>query len=230
MGTLGAEHHTWLTPALEKAVHFAQPLVSTVLQHELSGVIDRSLDVIRGQGGCAFLRDMLQEVDLAKLEFVSYEPMRMPVPVLGSLDFSINSTYVTQPTSMQCEHVGFEGQKLTAHIENVPFDAGFDWAYRKPGSSFWRNQGTGVTSVVVGAFVHIDLPVLKLQLAAESDAWLYKALTGAMVPLVRESLQLFGGKVIGYEIKKCLEDPTCPKLDSKTSSQTLPAESVSILV
>merc|ERR1712151_635382 len=99
----------------------------------------------------------------------------------------------------------------------------------------------GVSSVVGGTFVHIDLlqpaatelkidlPVLKLQLDAKSDAWLYKALTWAMIPLVRESLQLFGGKVISYEIKKCLEDPTCPKLDSKTY-KTLPAGSVSILV
>merc|ERR1711948_190952 len=121
---------------------------------------------------------------------------------------SINSTYITQPTSMQCEHVGFDGQRLTAHIENVPFDAGFNWAYRKQGSSFWRNQGTGVAKVVAGALVNIDLlqptatelkidvPVLKLQLAAVSDAWLYKALTGVMAPLVRESLQTFGGKVM----------------------------------
>jgi hypothetical protein len=240
--TLGAEHHTWLTPALEKAVHFARPLVSTVVQHELNRVIDESLGVVRKHGGCAFLQDMLHEIDLAKLQFVSYEPMKAQVPVLGTLDFSINSTYVTQPTTMQCEHVGFEGQQLTAHIENVPFDAGFNWAYRKPGSSFWHNQGTGVANVVVGGLVHIDLlkpaatqlkidlPVLKLQLAAQSDAWLYKALTSVLVPLVRESLQLFGGKLMSYKIEQCLEDPTCPKLNSKTSSKTLPAESVSVVV
>jgi len=240
--TLGAEHHTWLTPALVKAVHFARPLVNSVLQHELNEVIGQSLDIVRKRGGCAFLQDMLQEIDLLKLEFTSYEPTKVYVPVVGNLSVSINSTYVRQPTSMKCEHVGFDGQRLTAHIENVSFDAGFNWAYRKPGSSFWQNQGTGVTNAVVGTLVHIDLlqptatelkidlPVLKLQLAAESDAWLYKALTWAMVPLVRESLQLFGGKFMTYEIRKCLEDPTCPKLNSKTSYKALPAESVSIVV
>merc|ERR1711972_33549 len=222
--------------------NFARPLVSTVLQHELSRVIDQSLDVVRQQGSCAFLQDMLHEIDLGKLEFVSYEPIKVPVPVMGNLDFSINSTYITQPTSMQCEHVGFDGQKLTANIENVPFAVGFDWAYRKPGSSFWHNQGTGVSNAVVGGLVYIDLlqptatqlkvdlPVLKLELAAESDAWLYKALTWAMVPLVRESPQLFGGKIMTDEIKKCLEDPTCPKFSSQPSNKSLTAESVSIIV
>merc|ERR1712039_1100438 len=57
-----------------------------------------------------------------------------------------------------------------------------------------------------------------------------QGLTWAMVPLVRESLQLFGGRFAGYEIKKCLEDPTCPRLDSETSYKTLPAESVNIVV
>merc|ERR1711977_656532 len=97
-------------------------------------------------------------------------------------------------------------------------------------------------NAVVGTLVHIDLlqptatelkidlPVLELQLAAESDAWLYKALTGVMVPLVRESLQLFGGSFMTYEIKKCIEDPTCPKLNSKTSDKALPAQSMSIVV
>merc|ERR1712039_27647 len=240
--TLGAEHHTWLTPALEKVVQFARPLVSTVLQDEMNKAISQSLDIVRRQGGCTFLKDLLHEIDLATFKFASDEPIKVPVPVLGSLSFSINSTYIRQPTSMQCEHVGFEGQTMTAHIENVPFEAGFDWAYRKPGSSFWQNRGTGVSNVVVGAFVHIDLvrpsatelkvdlPVLKLQLAADSDAWLYKALTWAMVPLIRESLQLFGGRFATYEIKKCLEDPTCPRLDSETSYKTLPAESVNIVV
>merc|ERR1712217_860693 len=98
----------------------ARPLVSVVLQHELNSVIDQSLGVVRKQGGCAFLGNMLREVDLAKLEFVSYEPIPVPVPLLGSVNFSINSTYVKQPTTMQCKHVGFDGPKLTAHIEKVP--------------------------------------------------------------------------------------------------------------
>lgn len=241
--TLGSKQHPWLTPALEKVMHLTTPVVSAVLQHEMRKVIAQSLDIVRKQGSCAFLGDMLHEIDLAKFEFTSYEPMKVHVPVMGDLSFSINSTYVRQPTSMQCENFGFDGQRLTAHIENVPFDAGFNWAYCKPGSSFWHNQGTGVANVVVGAFVHIDLlqptatelkidlPVLKLQLAAKSDAWLYKALTKAMVPLVKESLQLFGGEFMSHEIKKCLEDPTCPRLNStKPSSAILPRQSVSIVV
>jgi len=54
--TLGAEHHTWLTPALEKVVHFARPLVSTVLQHELSGVIDQSSMLSAGRAAAPFFR------------------------------------------------------------------------------------------------------------------------------------------------------------------------------
>lgn len=140
---------------------------------------------------------------------------------------SVNSTYVHQPTSMQCEHVGFDGQALTAHIENVPFDADFIWSYRKPGSSFWHNQGTGSTGVVAGTLLHIDLlkptatvlkidlPVLKVHLAAESDAWMYNALTGAMVPLIREALQVFGGRLMAHKIEQCLADPACPRSNPK---------------
>merc|ERR1712039_228133 len=48
--TLGAEVHTWLTPALEKVANLARPLVSAVVQHGLNAAIDQSLDIVRRQG------------------------------------------------------------------------------------------------------------------------------------------------------------------------------------
>merc|ERR1711963_176624 len=85
-------------------------------------------------------------------------------------------------------------------------------------------MGNGSTEVVAGTLLHIDLlkssetrikvelPTLKLELQAAADAWMYKALTHVMVPLVRESLQLFGGRILAHHVAKCLADPKCPHL------------------
>jgi len=240
--SLGAKHHKWLMGALMKLTKLARPIVSAVVHHEAKKVLDKSLGTIRAQGGCVFLQGALKKVDFVKFQFTSYEPTKVHIPVVGDVYVSVNSTYVHQPTSMLCEHVAFNGQILTAHIKNVPFDAGFKWSYRKQGSSFWHNQGTGVTNVVGATLVHIDLlkptatvikvdlPVLKLHIDAESDAWLYHALTSTMTPLIRESLQLFGGKVMAHEISKCLEDPTCPQLKPKAPHTALPLASATMLV
>merc|ERR1719150_3449458 len=129
---LGAKHHSWLMTALVKLAKFTRPLVNAVVHREAEKVLDKSLGIIRAQGGCVFLQNMLKELDFVRFEFTSYEPTKVHVPVVGEVDVSVNSTYVHQPTSMQCEHVAFNGKILTAHIKHVPFDAGFRWAYRKP--------------------------------------------------------------------------------------------------
>jgi hypothetical protein len=229
--SLGAQHHSWLTSALMKLVKFLRPLVSEVVQLAAKKVMHDSLAVVREHGGCAFLGDVLKQVRFVNFGFTSWEPIRVHVPVIGDVDISVNSTHIGQPTSMDCHHVAFNGERLAAHIENVPFDAGFNWAYRKVGSSFWHNSGSGKAAVVAGTMVNIDLitpkstslkidvPSLKLDLHADADAWLYKALTFAMVPLVRHSLNLFGGKFLTYELKKCLEDPSCPHLGPTSSPE-----------
>merc|ERR1712072_1453590 len=106
-------------------------------------------------------------------QFTSYEPFTRHVPVIGDVSISVN----------------------------------FVWAYAKSGSSFWHNKGNGSAAVVGGTLLYIDviepskttikvdLPELNVQLKADSDAWMYRALSKAMIPLVRESLQLFGGQL-----------------------------------
>jgi hypothetical protein len=232
--SLGAQHHSWLTAAMMKLVKFLRPLVSEVVQLAAKKVMHDSLSEVRQKGGCAFLGGALKQVSFLKFGFTSWEPIRVHVPVIGDVDISVNSTHIGQPTSMECQHVSFDGERLVAHIENVPFDAGFKWAYRKVGSSFWHNSGTGKANVVAGTMVNIDLitpkstglkidvPVLKLDLHADADAWLYKALTFAMVPLVRHSLNLFGGEFLTYELRKCLEDPSCPHLSSASNASEDP--------
>merc|ERR1711920_920475 len=206
---------------------FLRPLVSKVMKHEVKRILDDSLSIIRQQGGCAFLKDSLRVLDFTKFSFTSYQPSTVHVPVVGFINISVNSTSIDPPKSMQCKQIGFNGNLLSAHIEDVPFGASFTWAYRKLGfgESFWHNQGSGSTSVNGGAMVHIDLlkpvdtflkidlPKLELSLKADSDAWMYDALTFVMVPLVREAIQLFGGEFLAYEIRKCLEDPNCPSTE-----------------
>jgi len=221
---LGAKHHTWLSAALEKLTKFTRPLLSVAVEHAARKSLDESLAVVRKQGGCAFLQGSLADLDLVKLQFTSYEPIETHVPLVGDVNVSVNSTYIKPPTSMHCEHVGFNGSLVTARVEEVPFSAGFAWAYQKPGSSFWHNQGTGMTDVVAGTLLHIDLlkpsetriqvelPTLKVELQADADAWLYNALTDVMVPLLRGSLQLFGGELLAHHVSKCLADPKCPHL------------------
>merc|ERR1711972_231897 len=221
---LGAKHHTWLSAALDKLTGFMRPLVSMAVEHASRTALRESLAIVRKQGSCAFLQGTVADLDVAKLQFTSYEPFEIHVPVVGDVNISVNSTYIKPPTSMHCEHVGFNGSTLMAHVEDVPFSAGFKWAYQKLGSSFWHNQGTGSTAVVAGTLLHIDLlkpsdtsiqmelPTLKLDLQADADAWMYNALTDVMVPLLRESLQLFGGKLVAHHVAKCLADPKCPQL------------------
>merc|ERR1711972_557629 len=126
---------------------------------------------------------------------------------------------------------------------DVPLSAGFKWAYQKLGSTFWHNQGTGSTAVVAGTLLHIDLlkpsdtsikmelPTLKLELQADADTWMYDALTSVMVPLVRESLQLFGGKLVAHYVAKCLADPKCPHLrGEQVAAEELPPSASMLLI
>lgn len=220
---MGATRHTWLTSLLMNGVNMMRPLVSAVLGQVFTLVLKDTVAFIKTQGGCAFMDGILAKADLTTITYTSEVPVSVQVPLVGNVDISVNSTYVRQPKSMDCKHVGFSGSTLEAHIENIPFSTGFNWAYRKPGSFFWHNRGTGSADVVAGSSVHINvlkpeetavqiaLPALYLNIDAESNHWLYGALTYVMVPLVRESLQLLGGKFAAYEIKQCLADPLCPR-------------------
>mmetsp|Transcript_104473 Transcript_104473/g.261923 ORF Transcript_104473/g.261923 Transcript_104473/m.261923 type:complete len:399 (+) Transcript_104473:77-1273(+) len=241
---LGAQHHSWLSTALEKLTKFMRPLLSAVVEHAARKALRESLAIVRKQGGCAFLQGSIADMDFVKLAFTSYEPMETHVPLLGNVNISVNSTYIKPPTSMHCEHVGFNGSLLTARVENVPFSAGFEWAYHRLGSSYWHNQGTGIADVVAGTLLYIDLlkpsatriqvelPTLKLELQATADAWMYHTLTHVMVPLVRDSLQLFGGKLLTHYVSKCLANPKCPHLrgDRLSAGEPIPQSSSMLLV
>jgi len=220
---LGAQHHKWLTKALMKLTKMLRPIVSELVHVAAKKTLEDSLDIIHSKGGCAFIHNVLAGVDMTTISFQS-DNNTVHVPVVGNVEMSVDSKWVSQPTTMDCKSVGFTGKTLVAHIENVPFSAGFAWSYRKAGSKFWHNHGNGSTSIVGGTELHIDLldpsktvlkvdlPVLELKLHAAADAWLYDAMTGIMVPLVHETLTLFGGKILTHYVRKCLEDPTCPHL------------------
>jgi len=64
--------------------HFMRPLVSMVVEKAARKVLDRSLAIVRVQGGCAFVQGMA-ELDIAKLQFTTYEPIEAHGPVLGDL-------------------------------------------------------------------------------------------------------------------------------------------------
>jgi len=227
---LHATHHKILTPALMKLTELLRPLISEAVRYEADKSLKSTLAIIAKDGGCGFLSDVLKGFNMSKLQFTSDKPHTTHVPVVGQVEISVNSSYVTQPTGMQCKHIGYTGNSLVVHIENVPFDAGFVWSYLKKGSSFWHNKGTGAVKVVAGTFIHIDmlkpkqtdlsvdLPVLKVDIKADADAWMYDALSGALFPLVRESLQHFGGGLLTRYIRKCLADPTCPHLHPHVAS------------
>lgn len=241
---LDAQHHPWLTAALEKLTNFVTPLVSKVVQLAAGEALDESLAGIYQHGACAFISDALKDLEWVNLQFTSYEPFTQHVPVIGDVNFSVNSTSISPPTSMECSKLGFNGTAMTAHIERVPFNVDFVWAYAKSGSSFWHNKGNGSAAVVGGALLYIDviepskttikvdLPELNVQLKADSDAWMYKALSKVVGPLVRGSLQLFGGRVLAHYITKCLEDPTCPHVKPTTlehAASALDSETVVVM-
>jgi hypothetical protein len=219
---LGAQRHSWLTSTLMKGVTTMRPIISAVLSKVFKLALTDTIKFIKAKGGCAFLDNILSKADFATVSFTSVVPVSVHVPMIGNVDISVNSTHVQQPTQMDCKHVGFDGATFEAHIENVPFSAGFNWAYRKPDSWFWHNHGDASVAVVAGAAVHINvlkpaetsvevkMPALYLDINADSNHWLYGALSHVMGPLIRESLQLFGGRVAAYEVKKCLNDPNCP--------------------
>jgi len=227
---LGAQRHRFLTAALLKLTKTFRPIVSKVVQFATEKTLGSTLAIINKKGGCAFVQDVLAAADATTLSYAT-DNSTVHVPVVGNVDFSVESSFVSQPTSMDCKHVGFTGGILIAHIEQVPFSTGFKWSYRKPDSKFWHNQGNGTAAVVGGTSLHIDLlnpentflkvmlPVLKLRLDAEAHAWMYHALTDVMVPLLRGSLQLFGGRLLTHYIKACLKDPTCPHIHSHEPPQ-----------
>lgn len=219
---LGAQRHTWVSKAIEEFTSFGRPLVSGAVQFLAKKALDNNLEIVQRKGGCAFLEHALEALDMLQFAFISYEPLSTHVPALGDVNISVNSTSIIPPSTMQCQHVGFNGTTLTAHIEGVSFSAGFNWSYQKVGSSFWHNEGSALTNVTAGTLLHInlmepketriqlDVPTLKLKLHADADDWMYEALGAVMVPLVRESLQLFGGRVLSREVASCLADPDCP--------------------
>merc|ERR1711862_106668 len=182
------------------------------------------MDEIYTKGACAFTDGLLQGLANVDIEFTSNEPSVVHVPILGDVGVSVNTTKVYPPTNMTCHSMGFNGTSLTANLEDLPVAADFVWSYHKNNSEFWQNAGTGSFSAVAGTILDIDLltptntkikvelPKLSAHLHADSAAWMYDALTFVMTPVIRESLQLFGGKVLSSYIEKCLEDPTCPQL------------------
>eukprot|EP00928_Gymnodinium_smaydae_P097042 TRINITY_DN869_c0_g1_i2.p1 TRINITY_DN869_c0_g1~~TRINITY_DN869_c0_g1_i2.p1 ORF type:complete len:894 (+),score=167.84 TRINITY_DN869_c0_g1_i2:57-2684(+) len=233
---LGAKHHSWLSAALDKVTHFMVPLVSEAVHVAAQVALDESMSVIHDKGACVFVQDVLKGSEFVKLQFTSYEPTTVHVPVIGDVNVSVNSTSIQPPTQLHCEKLAFSGTALSAQIHDVSFGAGFVWAYKKLNSQFWHNQGTGSTAVVTGAQLHIDLlkpsdtslkielTKLKVDLQAESDAWMYDALTTVMTPLIRESAQLFAGRIMSHFIAECIADPSCPSLKPKTTSDA-PASS-----
>jgi len=234
---LGAQNHTWVSTAIAKVTHFTRPLISEAAQLIVKKALDNNLAIIHEKGGCAFLENALSALNMMNFSFISYQPLSTHVPVMGDVNISVNSTSIVPPTTMQCHHVSFTGTAMTAHVEGVAFSAGFVWAYQKINSTFWHNQGSALTNVTAGTLLHIDLihpdqtsieldvPTLKLKLHADADDWMYEALGTVMVPLVREALQLFGGKVLSYHVAQCLADPKCPNLHPAPSPNTSNASS-----
>merc|ERR1711879_1050578 len=98
---------------------------------------------------------------------------------------------------MNCARAEFNGTVMTFHIEDFALGANFTWAYRKPKTHFWYNNGTGSFHAKVGISLHVNLqqpdatdvqvgmPELKFQLQSEYDAWVYKMLSKVVSPFVK---------------------------------------------
>jgi len=221
---LGAEHKTWLSWELEKLAKISRPALGWAVEKAVRVILEDTVQVIHDHGACAFVQDVMQALNFATLQFTSYEPIETHVPLFGPVNISVNSTKISTPTSMTCQKAGFNGTALTAVIDDIPFGASFVWAYQKMNSSYWHNKGSGFAKVVAGTSLHIDvlqpsltalkvrLPTLKLDLHADAHDWMYHVLTMVMSPLLRISMQGFGGEVLAHFIKECLADPTCPQV------------------
>lgn len=238
---LGAVRHSWITGAVEKVTNFMTPVVREVVYLAAEKAMDKMLAVIYDDGACVFAKDALKNLDVASLQFISYEPFQVHVPLLGDVNISVNSTGISPPTSMKCNKLNFTGTQLAADIQEIPFSVSFVWSYLKPDSSFWHNQGTGEAAVVAGTKLFVDImkpsstsiavsmPVLGVKLHAESDAWMYDALTKVLTPMIREGLQLFGGKELAHYLAKCIADPTCPHVTPNPSVVGAPAKPVTAI-
>jgi len=249
---LRAKKHPWFSTAISKVTNFMSGVIRKVAKFAVQKTVDEVLDTIYKDGACAFFTGTLKDLHFIDFTFTSYEPMQVDVPVLGMVEVSANSTSISPPKSMKCKKLAFDGTTLAANIQEVAFDTTFVWAYEKPGSDFFQNQGTGAAAVVAGTELEIDvmkpsatkidvsLPELSIKLHSDSLPWMYSALTSVLSPLMKSSLQLFGGKVLAHYIQKCLEDPLCPKVHSmpevlyapgsSTIGQTTKEPEVQILV
>jgi len=219
---LGAQEHTWITKIIEKTTNFMTPAVSKVVELVARKTLNDVMGEIYKEGACAFVQGALKDLSLVDLSFTTYQPVVVEIPIIGNVSIRVNSTEIKPPTTMTCEKLGFNGTALHAHVKDLPFETKFLWAYQKANSSFWHNNGNGSASIVAGTMLDVDimkpsqtkiavlLPTLNIKLDAASDDWMYKAVGEVMPPLVKFSLQEFGGKLLAHYIEKCIEDPTCP--------------------
>jgi len=219
---LGAYQNRWFYSSLTKLIELARPVVSLVLQHETRVHVHDAMQMIRSQGGCSLLKDGLQLLNPVTLQFETKEPITEHVPLVGDVDTSVNSTRIDLPKSMKCMRAEFNGTVISFHIEDFSLGTDFTWSYRKEGSQFWHNNGTGSLHAKVGISFHVDLqqpdatdvqvgmPELTFQLQSEYDAWVYKLLSKVVSPFVKSTVNHIGSYLATYEIKKTLMEKFRP--------------------
>eukprot|EP00930_Biecheleria_cincta_P011170 TRINITY_DN11373_c0_g1_i3.p1 TRINITY_DN11373_c0_g1~~TRINITY_DN11373_c0_g1_i3.p1 ORF type:complete len:377 (+),score=66.65 TRINITY_DN11373_c0_g1_i3:34-1164(+) len=190
--------HKWLYDAAIWLGNHAQGVLGVAIQHELRGHLQSALQLIRQRGACAEANSLLRVADTFHLEVKSVSPAKVHVPMLGDVEIFLNVSNISLPGSMQCAIRPFNGTLLDVAFNNLVFSLDFDWRYMKAGqpSSYWQNAGWGHMNSTGGCYVNLDF----LQPGEALDA--------VLRPLVRKSIETFGGHFVKRELE-CLADPAC---------------------
>lgn len=232
---LKADHAKWLLSALTEVMHLTRPLLSMVFNKSVKKMVQKELSTVQSSGsGCALVEELLPNADMTQVVFKTEKPLPYNIPVMGKLagwkvGVDVESTHISFPeqSTMKCERTSFDGLHLEIEVSDVQTSLGFNWQYQKMGEGTWQpnwsNSGTGSADVNAGLLlrlniadpsktkVEINLPKMAVKLDAKSDAWLYKAMTWALTPVVRVGMETLGAKVFQHQLKECLEDPSCPQ-------------------
>lgn len=216
--TLHQRHNDWVTDAIAKLLKMEQSKIAEKVTAAGRKALEKQAAVARDHGACALLAPLksLPINDAAVALRTPPEPVK--VPVMGTVNVSVNSTQFYPVRTLGCEHLGFDGRTLDTKLdEAVAFDFNWTALHKKH-----RNNGTGTAHVnasvslrvdlVTGASkVQLGLPQLDLHLTAQEHDWLYKALVAVTTPAAKATLEEFGSRAATKALTRCLADPACPR-------------------
>eukprot|EP00928_Gymnodinium_smaydae_P032829 TRINITY_DN23682_c0_g1_i1.p1 TRINITY_DN23682_c0_g1~~TRINITY_DN23682_c0_g1_i1.p1 ORF type:complete len:413 (+),score=82.45 TRINITY_DN23682_c0_g1_i1:184-1422(+) len=222
---LAADADKWMYEAAAWLADHAKTAIAEIVQRELANTITATLKKVKAEGACAVARELQRDGRGIDVRLVPVEPIKQHFPTLGYLELYVNVTNLRfVGGDLSCGPMAFDGSNVEVSLSEIPIAAEFDWRYKATENNswgrFWHNDGFGSFQVQAGCDAKVDLrdpsgadiavhlPDLDLTIHATYDDKMYRAINAVLRPLVRKSIEAFGGRLIRKELE-CMADPAC---------------------